>query len=152
MEEKNRGVFHSEAYRIKLISNNQGYGPMPDPAQEIEQRLTLSSTGKVWLSGYGMNMDGTVSMLRRLQFTIDSKIASDLINQISDYFSKEHDVLFVTDVGNWELELFNQNQEKFKFWGPLVPTEETMLMEVSRQLREYVRCDLFGFDGGSLVE
>ena len=57
MEEKTRGVFHGEAYRIKLISNNQGYGPMPDPAQEIEQRLTLSSTGRVWLSGYGMNMD-----------------------------------------------------------------------------------------------
>ncbi len=43
---------------IHIVSNNICYGPSPDPTDEIEQHLTISTEGQVKFSsfnfGYGM--------------------------------------------------------------------------------------------------
>ena len=36
----------------RIISDGYGYGPKPEPGEEIEQHLTISRTGQVWFSGY----------------------------------------------------------------------------------------------------
>ena len=38
--------------RIQLITNVMGYGLPPEPNEEVEQRITINSSGDVWLSSY----------------------------------------------------------------------------------------------------
>lgn len=47
--------FHGELQKIRLIANNMGYGPLPAPDEEVEQRLTMTREGKVWLSRYSFH-------------------------------------------------------------------------------------------------
>ena len=44
--------FRGELQKMRLIANNMGYGPLPAPGEEVEQRLTLTANGKVWLSRF----------------------------------------------------------------------------------------------------
>ena len=47
--------FHGELQKIRLIANNMGYGPLPAPDEEVEQRLTMTREGKVLLSRYSFH-------------------------------------------------------------------------------------------------
>ena len=42
----------SKIKSMRLISEMIGFGPMPAPDREVEQRLTLNSRGKIWFSNY----------------------------------------------------------------------------------------------------
>ena len=42
-------IFEGTLQKIRLVSNSICYGPCPEPDDEVEQRLTITSEGKVWL-------------------------------------------------------------------------------------------------------
>lgn len=46
---------------MRLIANNMGYGPLPAPGEEVEQRLTLTANGKVWLSRFPITTQHTIA-------------------------------------------------------------------------------------------
>lgn len=45
-------VFEGTLQKMKLVSNNICYGPEPAPDDEVEQRLSITSGGGIWLTRY----------------------------------------------------------------------------------------------------
>lgn len=43
-------AFEGVPQKVRLVSNNISYGCAPKPIDEIEQRLTINSKGRVWFS------------------------------------------------------------------------------------------------------
>ena len=50
MEPREYIPFRGKLQKMRLVANNMGYGPLPPPDEEVEQRLTVTANGKVWLS------------------------------------------------------------------------------------------------------
>ena len=57
-------AFEGKIKSMRLISEMIGFGPMPAPDREVEQRLTLNSRGKIWFSNY-LYGDGVKQKLHR---------------------------------------------------------------------------------------
>lgn len=86
--------------KMKLVSNNIGYGPEPDSNDEVEQILTLTADGEVdfwsYLYGDGEPYD-RVNIHRK--DTVAPERAREVLELVGVYF-KQHPVSFdVTDVG-----------------------------------------------------
>jgi hypothetical protein len=41
---------------VRIISNNICFGPEPLPDDEVEQHLTISASGRIWLQDISMEM------------------------------------------------------------------------------------------------
>ena len=130
---------------MKIISNIIGYGPMPEPADDAEQRLTITADGLVWLSRYSYG-DGTKHTLqeqRRLRYT--AEVTQVLLEALGRYFGNNPIIGMATDVGDWSMELTNKEGECFKYHGSLVSD--------SSGLSNFIRLalglpTLWIFDGG----
>ena len=140
---------YETAKRIRLISNNCGYGPRPDEGEVIEQRLTFRPDGQVWLSGYGCTDLGGMEKLSSWQFSADAASVERITRSICHHFSTEHIAEMVTDVGGWELEITGENDECYLYRGPLCEVTDTFFQETSNWMREVIRFDLFAFDGNA---
>lgn len=55
---ENPFIFQGTLKKIRIVSNNICYGPMPDPDDEVEQHLTINDEGRVWFSGYNFGHSG----------------------------------------------------------------------------------------------
>lgn len=140
---------YEAAKRIRLTSNNCGYGPRPDEGEVIEQRLTIRPDGQVWLSGYGYTDLGGMEKLCSWQFSADAASVERITRSICHHFSTEHIAEMVTDVGGWELEITGENDECYLYRGPLCEVTDTFFQETSNWMREVIRFDLFAFDGSA---
>lgn len=133
--------------QLRLISNCFGYGPWPEPGTEVEQHLTITSDGRIWFSKYCFN-DGVrykCTFLERLH--IPSDTAVQLVNQLAEFFSNSYVEDFVTDCGDWRLEII-EGAGQNKYHGPLIPSPCPYLNQVSYQIRETLgREDILAFDG-----
>ena len=49
---ENLFIFQGTLKKIRIVSNNICYGPMPDPDDEVEQHLTINDEGRVWFLGF----------------------------------------------------------------------------------------------------
>ena len=47
---ENLFIFQGTLKKIRIVSNNICYGPMPDSDDEVEQHLTINDEGRVWFS------------------------------------------------------------------------------------------------------
>lgn len=93
--------FQGEAKKIRIISNNVSYGPAPSPDEEVEQRLTLSSDGRVWFSGY--NFDYGIdhyTIGRKFQFKLDQEKVDIIFAVFSRFFAGNFEDVFATDIGS----------------------------------------------------
>ena len=140
---------YETAKRIRLISNNCGYGPRPDVGEEIEQRLTLRPDGQVWLSGYGYTDFGGMEQLRSTQFRVDAASSERIIRSICAHFAQEHFCEMVMDVGCWELEITSDDGGCYLYRGPLCEVTDAFFQETSGWIRETIGFDLFAFDGNA---
>ena len=144
--------FHNSDFslrKMRLISNSLCYGPEPEPNDEIEQRLTITSNGRVWLSRYRYGM-GTDSheLYEKNSFTISLESAKPILRVVSDYFGKEYEPYYVTDVGYWNLLLTDTNGQIHKIFGSLSYNSELGLGGLSEFIRSELRInDLLIFDG-----
>ena len=140
---------YETARKIRLISNNCGYGPRPDVGEEIEQRLTLRPDGQVWLSGYGYTDFGGMEQLRSTQFRVDAASSERIIRSICAHFAQEHFCEMVMDVGCWELEITSDDGGCYLYRGPLCEVTDAFFQETSGWIRETIGFDLFAFDGNA---
>lgn len=117
---ENLFIFQGTLKKIRIVSNNICYGPMPDSDDEVEQHLTINDEGRVWFSGYNFGHGGErYEKARSKNFKIE-KVATDrLLCAIAAYFGNEYDEIFATDIGNWEMELTNTEGTVYKFRGSL---------------------------------
>ena len=135
--------------KIQLISNNMGYGPEPEQGEELEQHLTITDKGRVWLSRYCYDRENNKLLLKEKEsFKISAEAVSAIMDAVTDCFSGDYQTRFATDIGCWDLTLTNDENEKICLTGSLIsrPLDpEEYLSDVIR--KNLGRDDLFAFDG-----
>ena len=133
--------------KFTLISNNICYGPCPEPSDEIEQRLTVAASGRVWFTGYVFGeVPGKHPVGRKAYSNIDAASAQKLLDLLERYFSDEYLIPMATDVGSWELHLHSETVNVYR--GSLC--EELVIgnIPLSCYMRSIIPIEgLFAFDG-----
>lgn len=113
-------IFQGTLKKMRVISNNICYGPMPEPNEEVEQHLTINNEGRVWFSGYNFGCGGErYEKARSKNFKIDKDATDKLFDAIAAYFGNEYMEVFATDIGDWVMELTNSEGMTYKFRGSL---------------------------------
>lgn len=134
---------------MRLISEMIGFGPMPAPDREVEQRLTLNSRGKIWFSNY-LYGDGVKQKLHRKECsTISPTDADYILKLIAMVFTSPQSSALVTDVGMWRLCLLSETGQNFKYEGSLTSQSENDPLGIaSEELRIILSMpELAAFDG-----
>ena len=142
-------IFEGTLQKIRLVSNSICYGPCPEPDDEVEQRLTITSEGKVWLSRYrfGSGFDEH-ELIEKANNSISKEAANEILGAIERYFAVEYVRDMATDIGSWDLELTNTDGKAFTMIGPLCDSQDPTLEVISELIRSRLeREDLFAFDG-----
>lgn len=144
-------IFRGNLKKIRIVSNNISYGPHPEPDEEVEQHITISKDGRAWFSAYNYGDEsGKYQKSRSKQFKISTEDVEVLFNAFSAYFSNEYDEVFATDIGNWVMELTNNNGEIYRFRGSLCAEFVSEGIDLSDLMREKLNMDeLYVFDGNN---
>ncbi|MBK1809506.1 hypothetical protein JHL18_02455 [Clostridium sp. YIM B02505] len=142
-------IFQGTLKKVRIVSNNICYGPMPEPDDEVEQHLTINDEGRVWFSGYNFGNAGErYEEARTKNFKIEKASADKLLNVLAAYFGNEYVEIFATDIGNWVMELTNTEGTTYKFRGSLCADFDYEGIDLSDLMRYTVGMDdLYVFDG-----
>ena len=133
--------FRGKPKKVKIVSNNTDFFS-PEPEEEIEQKLTVSSSGDVRFSAY--QFDDTI--LRKQHFKIEPDAADAILNAVVDYFNTA-DPDYIEDVGIWEVTITNVSGTAYKMSGSLNDDSEPEV-SLSKFIRKTLGMDnLFLFDG-----
>lgn len=137
---------YSKLQKATIKSNNVGFGPMPEPLEEVEQRLTISRCGRVWFSAYSYG--GT--RLRKKQVWLGKERACRLLHVIGTYFCSCVELSLATDIGMWEMRLQDIDGAATKFVGSLCCAFQVEGRDLSTINREELGMrDLFLYDGNN---
>jgi hypothetical protein len=141
--------FQGTLKKMRIVSNNICYGPMPAPDEEVEQHVTINDEGCVWFSGYNFGRDGRrYEKARSKNFKIDKVATDKLLSAIAAYFGNEYVEIFATDIGIWVLELTNTEGVTYKFRGSLCADFDYEGTDLSDLVRDTIGMDdLYVFDG-----
>lgn len=142
-------IFRGTLKKMRIVSNNICYGPMPEPDDEVEQHLTINNEGRVWFSGYNFGRGHErYEKARSKNFKIDKAAANKLLDTIAAYFGNEYVEVFATDIGDWVMELSNTEGITYKFRGSLCADFDYEGTDLSDLVRDTVGMDdLYVFDG-----
>lgn len=136
--------FNGTLRKIRLVSNNICFGPLPDPKRKVEQRLTITADGRVWLSRYRLDSE----LIEKRSFSISAEAVKKIMDSVSGVFKAGDIDWLATDMGLWELALTNTKGKVFNFRGSLCSSLYLGFDELSDLIRaELARNDLFVFDG-----
>lgn len=86
--EQNPYHFHGTPKRVRIVSENAGYGPVPPPDEEVEQRLTISDTGGVLFATCTCNADGSSKKAREKRRKIDPAAAKTVLDAFAAVFQR----------------------------------------------------------------
>ena len=143
-------VFHGNVKKVKIHSNNMGYGFLPREGTEVEQHLTITDEGRVWLTRYAISEDLNFAKLTKTeqrQFKISSDKAKFLLDKYTKYFRDEYEISFATDVGSFEMQITDDEGKTAYFIGPLICEFEVDGYDLSQLTRDTVEDQtLFVFD------
>lgn len=144
-------IFQGTLKKMRIVSNNICYGPMPEADEEVEQHLTINDKGCVWFSGYNFGHgDERYEKTRNCNFKIEKTNTDKLFDAITAYFSDSYDEVYATDIGDWVMELTNTDGKIYKFRGSLCADFDYKGTDLSDLVRETVGIDdLFVFDGNN---
>lgn len=137
-------LFQGKLKKVKIVSNNICYGPCPNPGDEVEQHLTISSDGEALLTRYSYNEE----IIEETRLHMDPENTKKILGNFEKSFSVAHEDCFVTDIGSWDVVLTNEEGREFSYSGSLMEQEESAVYGFSDMLREVTgRDDLLAFDG-----
>lgn len=124
------------------------YGLMPDKSDEVEQHLTVESSGRVWFSARSYEQySAGKGFCRRKQLNIGEWKAQFLIRIIRNVYV-DYDV---TDCGSWKLTVREAENSRTSY-GPLIGNEIGTTygdthVPVTKLIRRYIPINgLWGFD------
>lgn len=143
--------FDSPLVQIKIVSNRTCFFSAPDADDEVEQHLTITSSGNVRLLRYTFDdlRENRHHQKEKCSFQITTEDANEILTTISSYFGGKYQPHMVTDVGYWTLILTNEKGETCKLIGSLEvqPDGDITLTEMSIMIREILHLnDLYIFD------
>ncbi len=143
--------FRGVPYKVRIVSNNICYGPVPEPDDEIEQHITINSEGRVWFSAYNFGAGfGKHKKVRNRNYKIEKNTATSTLDSIASYFRNEYTEIFATDIGEWLLEITSTEGVVYKFRGSLMADFEVNGVDLSDMVREALDMDdLYVFDGNN---
>lgn len=149
MEKKQKKHYMGHPEKILLVSNSMGYW-LPEEDDIVEQRLTIRKDGRVYVSYYPYTcfrpgLD--TRAVRKKQFRIAPEAAEDLLVEISGCIKEDPEMWIVTDVGSWDLTIFDETGGKLTFNGPLSACFEGCRELCSKVRKTLDLGDLFVFDG-----
>ena len=143
-------VFHGNVKKVKIHSNSIGYGFLPREGTEVEQHLTITDDGRVWLTRYAISEDLNFAKLTKTeqrQFKISSDKAKFLLDKYTKYFRDEYEISFATDVGSFEMQITDDEGKTAYFIGPLICEFEVDGYDLSQLTRDTIEDQtLFVFD------
>lgn len=143
-------VFYGNVKRVKIHSNNMGYGFLPREGTEVEQHLTITDDGRVWLTRYAISEDLNFAKLTKTeqrQFKISADKAKFLLDKYTKYFRDEYEISFATDVGSFEMQITDDEGKTAYFIGPLICEFEVDGYDLSQLTRDTIEDQtLFVFD------
>ena len=143
-------VFYGNVKRVKIHSNNMGYGFLPREGTEVEQHLTITDDGRVWLTRYAISEDLNFAKLTKTeqrQFKISADKAKFLLDKYTKYFRDEYEISFATDVGSFEMQITDDEGKTAYFIGPLICEFEVDGYDLSQLTRDTIADQtLFVFD------
>lgn len=129
--------------KIQIISDLICYGiPYQSQDNEVEQHLTISSTGRVWFSGYKLNscFDGYV-IDRKLQLSIGKEVASKILTLVNDYIKSKPNILLATDVGSWTLKVTDIDGNPSVLIGSMCSGPAVHGIRIGKYIRENIPID-----------
>lgn len=135
--------------KIHITSNNICFGPCPEPEDEVEQVLSIERNRQVEISRYAYGF-GDKKLIDRERFFIDQEKADTIFDAIGCCFYEGDDAYMVTDVGHWEMTVFDDAGNADRFMGALIESDYTQVdgESISDIIRTNTgRGDLFVFDG-----
>lgn len=131
--------------RIEIISNNMCFGPEPNRDTEVEQHLTITSTGEVRCFHYIYGDGDEYLMNKEEQVSIGADAADRILKYIM-LFVQSYQPIWMTDVGTWEMEVQFEDGEKTILKGPLLGTVSVEDVDLTELIRAEVPIDnLFVF-------
>lgn len=143
-------LLQGKAKKIKIVSNKLCFGPMPEPNEEIEQRLTLADDGFVWFRGYNYAGNKKPKCLRKKQFKLSQELTDYIFSAFTQHFSEEFECELVTDIGSWNVIITNTEGCDFHFTGSLCCDFEVNCVDLSELIRDALDMDeLFVFNGNN---
>lgn len=106
--------------RIRIVSNCISYGPPPLPEDEVEQHLTVSSTGRVWFTSYLYGGGYEKYQRQKIQqIYIGKDMANQILSLLAKYIESEPIQCFATDIGDWTMTVKYKTKEEKEFKGSL---------------------------------
>lgn len=143
--------FEGTLRSFRLESNNECYGPCPEPNDIVEQHLSVHRDGRFRLSAYRFGDGNGLVRAATIQRKIRPEQAEQIFLLLEQHFAENTLQAFVTDVGSWDLELVNSDNTRFRYSGSLVSDEK--LSCISNIIRSTLKLDdLFCFDGNELPD
>lgn len=143
-------VFFGNVKKIKIHSNNICYGYCPKTGDEVEQHLTITEDGRVWITRYVIAEDLNFADYKKIeqkQFKIEPEKAKFLLSKFTKYFRDEYELSFATDVGMFEMWIDDDEGKKAYFVGPLISEFEVDGYDLSQLVRDTLDDQsLFVFD------
>lgn len=151
LSEENPFLFQGMLKKLRIVSNNIRYGPMPERDDEEEQHLTINDKGRVWFAGYHFGNAGEqYKKARTKNFKIEKTSAEKLLDAFATYFGNEYMEAFATDIGSWVMELTNTEKITYKFYGSLCANFDHKCTDLSDLVHNTVGMnDLYVFDGNN---
>ena len=130
-EVKNLPLINGAPRKITLCSNGICYGPCPEADEVCIQKVTISATGKVYITL--KNYEGVT--LRKIQKRIPADKAAGWLSSVGTHLSVLIDLTMITDVGSWDVVIVNEENKKFRTSGCLAKGDK-WLDKYSDELRE----------------
>jgi len=148
-------IEHPESFtgvidKITLVSNPCFFICPPDGGAEIEQKLTISSSGKITYTSkeWTTPIPNRFSEGRWRKSTLPKEQACEILEKIIEPFRDYKFFGFATDVGGWILTAYNTEGNEFKYEGSLYPDSFEGAEEISYYVRNALMMpDLYVFDG-----
>ncbi|WKY43286.1 hypothetical protein Q5O14_11535 [Eubacteriaceae bacterium ES2] len=135
--------------KIRIVSNNICFGPQPQSTDIVEQHLTINYDGRIQFLAfeYGEGW-GRYNQVQTKKFKVEKAVAENILQKVASYFSNNFDDMTVTDVGSWEMDITNEEDNTYQYSGSLIGSYELDGVDLSDLIREALEIDdLFVFDG-----
>lgn len=138
-------VLKKPLHKFKLTSNIFAYGPMPSDGMEVQQKLSVSDNGSIWLTRYYFSWkDNDTHCKSKEKIPADKKTIQRILEAIRQAM-EEYQYDPVLDGGYWNISVTNTDNKSVSLEGSVFSESFPGL---SGYIREQLhRNDLFLFDG-----